>query len=98
MPTPGVVEPLNLVKDIGPGFIPRLVFGAKHSFDLQRGQKALYRRTVPALSAATHATGNFLIGQQALEVFAGVLATLNRRDALTMQACPLPTAPSSKHQ
>ena len=73
MPTPGVVEPLNVVKDIRPGFVPRLVPGAQHSFDLQRREETLHRGIVPALSAPAHAAGDALIDQQALEVLAGVL-------------------------
>ena len=78
MPTLGVVEPLNIVKDICTGFIPRLVPGAKHSFNLQRREETLHRRIVPALTAPTHAAGDALIDQQALEVFAGVLGVFNR--------------------
>ena len=78
MPTPGVVEPLNVVKDIRPGFVPILVPGAKHSFDLQRREEALHRRIVPALSAPAHTAGDALIDQQALEVLAGVLGVFNR--------------------
>ena len=78
MPTPGVVEPLNVVKDICTGFVPRLLPSAKHSFDLQCREETLHRRIVPALAPATHAAGDALIGQQALEVFAGVLGVFNR--------------------
>ena len=41
MPTLGVVEPLNLVKDVPPGFVPRFVPGAEHSFDRQRREETL---------------------------------------------------------
>ena len=78
MPTPGVVEPLNVVKDICASFVSGFVLGAKHSFDLQRREEALHCRIVPALSTSTHAAGDALIGQQALEVFAGVLGVFNR--------------------
>ena len=78
MPTPGVVEPLDVVKDIGPSFVSGFVLGAKHSFNLQRREEALHRRIVPALAAPTHAAGDALIGQQALEVLAGVLGVFNR--------------------
>ena len=76
MPTPGVIEPLNVVKDICTGVISGFVPGAKHSFNLQRREEALHRRIVTALSTSTHTAGNSLIGQQALEVFAGVLTAL----------------------
>ena len=76
MPTPGVVEPFNVVKYICTSFVSGFVPGAKHSFNLQRREEALHRRIVPALSASAHAAGDALIGQQALEVFAGVLAAL----------------------
>ena len=78
MPTPGVVEPFNVVKDIGPGFVPSPVLGAKHSFDLQCREETLHRRIVPALTAPAHAAGDALIDQQALEVFTGVLGVFNR--------------------
>ena len=71
MPTPGVVEPLNVVKDICTSFVSGFVPGAKHSFNLQRREEALHRRIVPALSAPAHAAGDALIDQQALEVLAG---------------------------
>ena len=51
MPTPGVVEPLNVVKDIRPGFVPRLVSGAEHSFDLQRREETLHRRIDAPMSS-----------------------------------------------
>ena len=78
MPTPGVVEPLNVVKDIRPGFVPRLLPGAKQSFDLQRREEAPHRRIVPARSVPTHEAGYSLIDQQALKAFAGVLGVFNR--------------------
>ena len=71
MPTPGVVEPLNIVKEVCTGFVSGFVPGAEHSFNLQRGEEALHRRIVPALSAPAHAAGDALIDQQALEVLAG---------------------------
>ena len=76
MPTLGVVEPLNVVKDIRPGFVPRLVPRAEKSFDVKRREETLNFRIVPALTAPTHAAGDSLIDQQALEVFAGVLVAL----------------------
>ena len=78
MPTPGVVEPLNVIKDIRPGFVPRLVPGSEHSFDLQRREETSYRRIVPALSTPAHAAGDALIDQQALELFVGVSGGFNR--------------------
>ena len=78
MTTPGVVEPLDVIKDICPGSVPGLVPGAKHSFNLQSREEALHRRIVPALSASAHAAGNSLISQQALEVLTGVLGVFNR--------------------
>ena len=45
MLTLGVVEPLNVVRDIPPGFVPRLVPGAEHSFDLQRREETLGWKT-----------------------------------------------------
>ena len=62
MPVPSVVEPSNLVKDICPGFVPRLVLGAEHSFDLQRREETLHHRIAPALFAPAHAAGDALIG------------------------------------
>ena len=65
MPTPGVLEPLDVAKDICTSFISGFVPGAKYSFNLQRREEALNRRIVPALATVTHAAGNPLIGQQA---------------------------------
>ena len=76
MLTSGVVEHLNEVEDVCPSFVSGFVPGAKHCFDFQGGEEALHRRIVPALATATHTAGSPLIGQQSLEVFAGVLATL----------------------
>lgn len=72
MPTPGVVEPLNIVKNVRPDFVPGLVPGAEHPFDLQRREETLRRCVVPALAPPAHAAGDALIGQQTLEVLAGV--------------------------
>ena len=72
MSTPGVVEPLDLVKDICTSFVSGFVPEAKHSFDLQLQEEALHCRFVSAHIVAAHATGYALICQQALFVFAGL--------------------------
>lgn len=77
MPTPGVVEPLDVVKDICTRFIPRLVLGAKHSFNLQRLEEALHCRFVPAHIVSAHAAGYAQISQQALVVLAGIHQVLS---------------------
>lgn len=68
----GVVEPLNLVKDICTNFVSGFVSEAKHSFDLQPQEEALHCRFVSVHIVSAHATGYALICQQALFVFAGL--------------------------
>jgi hypothetical protein len=47
---------------------------ARSSFDLQRGEESLHRRIVPDVAVLAHPTDNAVIGDQALELFAGLLA------------------------
>ena len=73
-----VVEPLDVVEHVGPGFFSRAVDGARAALRLQRREEALHCRVVPALAAAGHAACDVLTLEQLLEVVAGVLAALVR--------------------
>jgi len=74
MPTPWIVEPLDVVKHIGSRLIACAVPRSVRSFHLQRREEALHRGIVPTLALPAHAAGNALIGKQPLEVFGRVLA------------------------
>ena len=51
MPTLGVVEPLNVVKDVCTGVVSGFVPGAEHSFNLQHGEEALHHRVDAPMSS-----------------------------------------------
>ena len=74
MPAFRIVEALNVIEHIGLSLVPRPVGLARRSFGLQRGEEALHRRIVPAIARTAHGTGDAMIGHQALELLAGILA------------------------
>ena len=75
MPTPGIIEPFNVVKHIGSGVIPGDVMSPTGALGLHGREEALNRCVVPAVAFPAHAALDPLVCQQSLEVLAGVLAT-----------------------
>jgi len=71
-----IVEALDVVEHLGLGMIARAVGFAGDPLGLQRGEEALHRGIVPDVSRSAHRTGDAIVGHQALELFAGVLAAL----------------------
>src|SRR2546428_403320 len=74
-----IVEPFDVLEDIGSRFIARAI--ARFRVDpllLEAREEALHRRIVPAVALAAHATGDSVMGEQSLEVFRRVLASLIR--------------------
>ena len=76
MASPRIVETLDIVKHVCPRLIARDVPCTVRALEFQRGEEALHCGIVPAVASAAHAAGNSLIGEQALEVLARVLAAL----------------------
>ena len=75
----GVVETLDVVKDVCLGFFASFVDpSAVDPFNLKGREKALHGRVVPDLSSAAHAAGDTLLHEQSLELVTGVLAALER--------------------
>lgn len=76
MPALGIVEPLNVIEHIGPGFIAGSVDLSICTLGLQRGEEAFHGGIVPAVAPATHAALDSLVREQLLKRLAGVLAAL----------------------
>ena len=74
MPAFRIIEALDVIEHIGLGFVPRPIGLARRSLGLQRGEEALHRRIVPDVARAAHRADDAVIGHQALELLAGVLA------------------------
>src|SRR3979409_1733940 len=76
MSTPGIVERLDVIEDVGACCVARRVGLPIHTFLLERSKETLDGGVVPAVASSAHAAGDALGGEQALEVLAGVLAAL----------------------
>jgi len=74
--SPGVIEPFNAVEHLGLAFISGAVNPPTQSFGLQCGEEALHDSIIPAVATLAHAAHDPGIGQQHLELLAGVLAAL----------------------
>ena len=53
-----VVETLNVVEYVGPGFVSGLVFASSRSLPFERCEEALYHCIVIAAAPVAHATGD----------------------------------------
>src|SRR5690606_24819790 len=95
MSTLGIVEPFDVIEHIGACFISGFVSFPMHPLDLHGREEALHGCVVPAISLATHTAGDTLIGQQPLEILAGVLAALI---GMMYQGHRLTTPPDRHHQ
>ena len=62
-----VVEALDVIEHIGPGFFPCPVDLAAEPFGLHRREEALHRGVVPAFTTPAHAAGDALCLEQLLE-------------------------------
>jgi hypothetical protein len=54
---------------------PSVAF-ARYRFGLQRGEEAHHRGVVPDVAGPAHRAGDAVVGYQALELLAGILAAL----------------------
>ena len=93
MPTPWIVEPFDVIKYVRTSLVPGGVVPAVKALAFDRREEALDRRVVPAVAPPAHAAGEPLIAQQALEVFARVLAAL----VGVVQQLDRLTAPPDRH-
>lgn len=78
MPSDGIVEPLDVVEHVCAGLVAGAVGPSPDALGLERGEEALHRRVVPDVSRAAHGACDAMIGHQALEGLAGILAALIR--------------------
>lgn len=69
-----VVEPLNIIEDIGLGLVPGAIDFANDALGLE----AFHRGIVPNVSRAAHAADDAVVSHQLLELLAGILAPLIR--------------------
>ncbi len=76
MSAPWIVEAFDVIEHISPYVVARRVDSPACPFSLQRREEAFNRSVVPTVAFSAHAACNAFSGEQALEVFARVLATL----------------------
>ena len=62
-----MVEALDVIAHISLGLSARAVHLRSRTFGLQRGEAALHYRIVPDLARPTHAAGDAVVSQEALE-------------------------------
>ena len=92
----GVVEALDVVEHIGLGLVPCPVCFARGSLRLQRREEALHRCIVPDVARAAHAAGHAVVGDEALELFTGVLAAAIGMMQQRIGLCPVARSPSQR--
>jgi hypothetical protein len=95
VPSPRVVEALDVIEHIRPGIIPRPVDLAGYALGFQRREEALHCSIVPDVTRPAHRTGDAMIGHQALELLARILAALV---AVMQQAVWPASSPDCKPQ
>lgn len=76
MPSPRTIEALDVVEHIRAGVIPRPVDLADDPLGPERREKAFHGCIVPDVAGPAHRTGDAVVGHQALELFARILASL----------------------
>jgi len=74
VPSPGIIEALDVIEHVGFGLVSRAIRLVRRPFGLERGEEALHRGIVPAVAGSAHATGHAVVSQQPLEGRTGVLA------------------------
>lgn len=79
MPSPPVVEELEIFEQLGARRGPRGPGGVVDELDLQRGEEALSHRIVPAIAPATHTADDPVLREDPLVVAAGVLARVSTK-------------------
>ena len=75
MPSPGIVEALDVIEHVRFGLVSRAVRLVRRPFGLERGEEVLHRGIVPDVVGPAHATDHAVVGQEPLEGLTGVLAT-----------------------
>jgi hypothetical protein len=78
VPPDRVVEAVDVIEHIGPGLVPRAIELPRDLFALERREEAFHRGVVTAVAGLVHRAGNFVVGQQPLELLSGILAALVR--------------------
>lgn len=91
----GSVKSFDVVEHIGACLISGSIDLGGRTLGLERGEEALHRRVVPDVAGAAHAANDAVVGHQALELFAGVLAALVWNDATAHPACRAARRPST---
>jgi 4-oxalocrotonate tautomerase len=89
-----IVEPLDVIEHVRLPLIPRVVLLSVHALRLQAREETLHCRVVPDVPLPAHRAGNAVIGEQALELLALVLASLV---GVVQQLLRRPTPPQ-RHQ
>lgn len=75
----GIVEALNVLEEIGSGFLSCPIARLRvNMFLLETREEAFHRGIVPTVALAAHAAGDAVMREQALEVLGSVLGEFNR--------------------
>jgi len=69
MATPGVIEHLDVVEDIGPGLIARRIDLSANAFSLEQLKEALCDCVVMAVAAPAHAAHQVVVAQESLHPY-----------------------------
>jgi hypothetical protein len=73
-PAEGIVEPLNVVEHVGSGVVACPVDFSSDPFGLERGEEALDGGVVLDVPGTAHGADDAIVGHQALERLARILA------------------------
>ena len=92
---PRVIEAFDVIEHISLGLVARPIGFACRPLGLQRGEEALRCRIVPDIARTAHRTDDAMIGHQALELLASVLAAAI---GVMQQRVGFASAPDCHHQ
>lgn len=85
-----IMEPLQVVEQIGPGFVPGAVVGAVYALPLEHAEEPLACRVVAAMADRAHAGDHGIAAQELLVGAADELAAAIRMQDYFVVAFPLP--------
>jgi hypothetical protein len=74
MSADGVIEPLDIIEYVRPSLVTRAVDFFPDPLGFQLGEEALHSGVVPDIAGSAHRTNDAIVGHQALELLARLLA------------------------
>ena len=98
MPADRIVEPLDVVEDIGSRGVAGAIDLFADPLGLQRGEEALHRGVVPDVAGPAHRTDDAIVGHQTLELARSYIGCLGLNDAPERLAFRAARSPSRAHR